>query len=109
MAEPKKVISIVTARKKVMGTILVDGIEHAVHQLDFGTNQKLQETDATSGYLGSVRDALRAVCPTLTEGTIDAMGLDDGQAILLYAGAGVKAVEAMFPNVVSPETQTSAV
>lgn len=109
MAEPNKVISISTAKKKVMGTIVVDGVEHEVLQLDFGTNQALMHSDGTSAYLGAIRDAIATICPTLSPETIDRLGLDDGQVILLYAGAGVKAVEAMFPNAVSPETQTSAV
>jgi hypothetical protein len=103
----KKVIAISTARKKVMGQIDVDGVLTDVHQLDFGTMQMLEAAEATSNYLSAVRDAVVALCPSLSAEQVSNMGLDDGRMIVLYAGGGVRAVEAMFPNAVSPETPTS--
>ena len=105
--EPKKIVSISTAKKKIMGTINVDGVDHEVHQLDFDTNQMLEETEGTAKYIGAIRLAAAKVCPTLSAETIGQLGIDDGTAIVLFAGGGVRAVEVMFPNVVSPETPTS--
>ena len=106
MNDQKNVVSISTARKKIMGPIMVDGVEHDVRQLDFGTNHRIGEAEGSARYLDVIRDAVRTVCPTLSVEQVDAMGLDEGQVILLYAGAGIEAVEKMFPNVVSPGTVT---
>lgn len=102
-----KIVSISTARKRVMGQIEVDGVKHDVMQLDFGTNQMLTDAEGTAAYLPAVRSAIRVVCPSLSQETVDAMGIEDGSKIVLFAGAGAKAVEAMFPNADSPETPTS--
>jgi hypothetical protein len=101
-------VCISTARRKIMGTIEVNGVKHEVHQLTFGINQSINAAEGTARALVAVQDAVREVCPTLPEETLAAMSLDDGQVVLLFAGAGVRAVEAMFPNAVSPETPISA-
>lgn len=108
MPEQKKVISISTARKKVMGQIEVDGVMVDVHQLSFGTHQRLAELEGTPEYITGVQAAVRVVCPSLTPEQVSEMSFDEGLQVVLFAAGGVAAVERVFPkNVESPETPTS--
>ena len=103
----KKVLKLNALRNPVAGQIeLADGSVHDVLTMDFGTHHSLESADAKDS-VSAVREAVRKVVPSLTDQEVDALQIEEGQAIMTLSGAGIEAVEKMFPNAVRPEGQTS--
>ena len=104
--EPKKIVRIDTIRATIVDEIEVDDAMYPVHQLTIGTHQRLAEAEAGNDY-AVIRQAVKDVVPTLPDEKLARLTVDHAKAILFLAGSGIAAVEAMFPNVVSPESPTS--
>ncbi len=102
-----KVFDIDRLQNAVAGTIKVDGVPHAVLQITGAQQQSFRA--ARAGEAGERMYEIVAACvPTLTHERVLAFNRDQVAAIFGVSGAGVAAVEALFPpNVESPATSTS--
>lgn len=97
------IVSISTAKAKVVGEMEIDGTLYKVYQLNFDQNERVNTADLTL-----IHSVLRELIPDLPAEKLGKIGIDDAKVIIAYAGAGMKLVEAMFPNAVKPEGPTSA-
>lgn len=105
MAETKKVVRLAPLRDLVAGQIEDNsGKVHDVRQLDFDENQRLAEADGTANGITAIRNAVKRVVPTMSDAEIGTLTTDQAQVILTLAGAGMQAVEKLFPNVLGSET-----
>lgn len=102
----KKILRIDVLRSRIVGEIEIDGASHNVKPMTFAAHQTLEGADDRSS-IAAMRDAVRLVVPTLSDEQLASLDADIGKAILTLAGAGIEAVEALFPNAVSPEGPTS--
>ena len=100
------VVSITTAKKKVIGQMEVDGVMYDVFQLNFDQSQRIDAAEGAE-VLPTIHTIITEVMPMLPATTLGQVSIDDGKVIIAFAGAGVRAVEAMFPNAVKPEDPTS--
>lgn len=108
MATERKVLYLDELRNRVAGQFDLDGKKHDVLQIDFETHQRLTASDGTADSLAAIRESVRKVAPTLTEEQLLGMNLDMAQAVLTLSGAGIAAVEVMFPNAVRPESSSTS-
>lgn len=97
------IVSISTARAKIVGPMEIDGELYNVLQLNFDQNQRVNTAN-----LELIHGVLHELIPDLPAEKLGKIGIDDAKVIVAYAGAGMKLVESMFPNAVKPEGPTSA-
>jgi hypothetical protein len=108
MSTQKKILSIAELRKRTAGEMeFEDGERHDVLQMDFETHQRLSAVDDSPDSFAVLRDVVRKVVPSLRDEQIMGLTPEIAQAILTMSGAGIAAVERLFPNAVRPEGQTS--
>jgi hypothetical protein len=105
----KKILRVAEIQAEVVGQMESHtGAVHDVRPLTFDTYQRLTAADATANSLLELRACVEAVVPTLTTEEVGQLTAASAQAILTLAGAGIEAVEAMFPNAVRPETPSTS-
>lgn len=106
MAEPKKIVRLAELRGIIVGQIEDNsGVTHDVlNNLDFDEHQRLKESETNGDGVIAMRDAVKRVVPTLSDKEIGTINSEQAQAILMLAGAGLAAVERLFPNAVRSET-----
>lgn len=112
MTQPKKILRIKNLRDIVAGEVEVerpDGSveKHNVLQMDFDAHQALAAAEGSAESITVLREIVQKVVPTLAAETVGTFNPDTAQAILTLSGAGIDAVEKLFPNAVSPEPPTS--
>lgn len=102
----KKVLSITSLRDPVAGQVEIDGVEYDV--LKFNRDQYAvinswdNETPVTESYA-----LVAVIVPTMPDTVLGKLNKPEVRAILAMAGSGIEAVEALFPNAISPATTAS--
>jgi hypothetical protein len=95
-----------TSLRRPAGVIEIDGKKHDVLKLNGRQRQRIVSADTP--LVPDAYEVVAELVPTLAaDGGHLALDADQVNAILLLAGQGLAAVEAMFPNGASPETPTS--
>lgn len=84
------------------------GTIHDVRPLTFDTHQRLTAADGSGDSVAELRACVEAVVPTMTAAEVGGLTSASAQAILMLAGAGIEAVEKMFPNAVRPATSSTS-
>lgn len=103
-----KVLRLDQLRNKVAGQLEVEGKSHDVLQMDFATHHDFAAAaEGSADGVEALRTTVQKVVPTLDAETIDRLNMDQAQAIIAFSGAGIEAVERLFPNAVRPESETS--
>lgn len=80
------------------------GVVHDVRPLTFDTHQRLAAAEGAANSLAELRACVEAVVPTMSAAEVGGLTSASAEAILMLAGAGIEAVEKMFPNAMRPET-----
>jgi hypothetical protein len=80
---------------------------HDVLQMDFETHHDLKSAEGSADAIDVLRAAVRKVVPTLSDDEIAKYNMKQAEAILMLSGAGIAAVERLFPNAVRPESLIS--
>lgn len=103
MAETNRIFDLDALRRRVAGRIRIAGTEYDVLQLTGATVQSLRRTDDPAGAFERALAASRRCAPDVPADAMTDLNVDQIMAIVTMAGAGIAAVEVMFPNVNSPE------
>lgn len=107
MTTPIKKYDLRAHRSPVAGTITgLDGKDYEVQKFTgLQYQQAAQIGDATPAT--ALYDLAAEVVPSMPREELNRLFKEDIQKILLCAGQGIEAIEALFPNESSPATPTS--
>lgn len=104
-----KILRLTDLQAKIVGQVEgPTGVVHDVRPLTFDTHQRLATAEGSENSMTELQACVRAVVPTMTPEEIGQLTTESAQAILMLAGAGIEAVERMFPNAVRPETPSTS-
>ena len=104
-----KILRIAEIQSSVVGQMEWPvGTIHDVRPLTFDTHQRLQHAESSADSLSELRACVAEVVPTMATEDLGRLAATSAQAILMLAGAGIEAVEKMFPNAVRPETPSTS-
>lgn len=107
MTTQRRVFDLRAHRDPVAGTIVAnDGNPYDVFKFNGDQFQRVSQFDETTP-VPALYDLVGEVVPTLSKDELLKLDKEQCHQILVLAGQGIEAVEALFPNVESPERQTS--
>lgn len=100
-----KILRVAEIQATVVGRVEgPTGVLHDVLPLTFDTHQRLAAAEGSANSLAELRACVESVVPTMSAAEVGGLTAQSAEAILMLAGAGIEAVEKMFPNAVRPET-----
>ncbi len=107
MADETKVFDVDRLGATVAGYITVNKRRHDVLQIKGRQQQSLRSATGRQ-YTERLYQVVAEVAPTLTPEEVGELNVDQANAIMGVSGAGVEAIEALYPpNADSPATPTS--
>ncbi len=102
----EKILDLGQIRNRSGRVRLEDGTQHDVFPTKGRTYRGLRAATKEEA-VDKVYAAAKECIPSATAEQIDELTLEQANAVLAIAGAGIAAVEALYPNAVSPATSTS--
>lgn len=104
----KIVLRLADLRSVVAGQIQDSaGVVHDVRSITFEQHQSLIASDPDRDEMTRVQALVEQLVPTLAKAEVAVLSLEGAKAITALATAGIRAVEAAYPNAVGPASATS--